>query len=110
MAEFERISITAARKLIAENPSGVHVLDVRDPQSYQSARIPGASHLSNDNVAAFLAAADPNAAVVVYCYHGNSSQGAAQFLVERGFTRAYSLDGGFEQWRLDGPVESPGER
>lgn len=109
MAGFERISITHARTLIAEDPAGVQLLDVRDVQSYQSARIPGASHLNNDNVEAFIAAADPQSAVIVYCYHGNSSQGAAQFLYERGFTRTYSLDGGFEQWRLDGPVELSNE-
>jgi thiosulfate sulfurtransferase len=41
--------------------------------------------------------------VVVCCYHGNSSQSAAQFLVEQGFTEVYSLNGGFEQWKVSYP-------
>ncbi len=32
------------------------------------------------------------------CYHGISSQGAAQYLVNQGFEEVYSVDGGFEAW------------
>jgi len=37
--------------------------------------------------------------MVVCCYHGISSQGVAQFLVERGFDQVYSLEGGFEGYQ-----------
>ncbi len=37
--------------------------------------------------------------VIVCCYHGISSQQAAQFLIHQGFEEVYSLDGGFEAWR-----------
>ena len=37
--------------------------------------------------------------VVVVCYHGNSSQGAAQYLAQQGFETVFSMDGGFEAWR-----------
>jgi thiosulfate sulfurtransferase len=40
---------------------------------------------------------------VVCCYHGISSQQAAQFLVSQDFTDVYSLDGGFTQWQLQFP-------
>ena len=44
---------------------------------------------------------------IVTCYHGNSSQSAAAYLVSQGFTDVYSLDGGFELWhaRYPGEVE-----
>ncbi|MCV6069119.1 sulfurtransferase, partial [Escherichia coli] len=32
-------------------------------------------------------------------YHGISSQGAAQYLVNQGFEQVYSVDGGFEAWQ-----------
>ncbi len=32
------------------------------------------------------------------CYHGISSQGAAQYLINQGFDAVYSVDGGFEAW------------
>jgi thiosulfate sulfurtransferase len=47
----------------------------------------------------FLDKTDPEAALVVYCYHGNSSQGATDYLLEQGFKNVRSLNGGFESWR-----------
>ena len=38
--------------------------------------------------------------IIVCCYHGNSSQSAAEFLVKSGFNDVYSLDGGYEAWRI----------
>jgi thiosulfate sulfurtransferase len=69
-------------------------------------RIPGATHLHNDNLMDFLRDGDPDRAVVVYCYHGHASQSAAALLAERGFDEVYSMDGGFEQWRTQYPVDS----
>jgi thiosulfate sulfurtransferase len=44
--------------------------------------------------------------VIVICYHGNSSQGAAQYLLQQGYDQVYSLDGGFEAWRKEFPVQA----
>ena len=54
-------------------------VDVRDPDSFRAEHIPGAIHLDDSNVQQFVAGADKQAAVVVYCYHGNSSLGATAF-------------------------------
>jgi len=74
------------------------VVDIRDPQSYQRGHIEGAIHLSDDNLEEFLRTADKSRKTVVCCYHGNSSQGAAAYLQERGFTDVHSLIGGYEGW------------
>jgi thiosulfate sulfurtransferase len=79
------------------------VVDIRDADSFSNGRITDALHLTNENVADFLRDADPDAPVVVCCYHGHSSQQAAQFLVSQDFTDVYSLDGGFTQWQLEYP-------
>jgi thiosulfate sulfurtransferase len=43
--------------------------------------------------------------ILVMCYHGISSQGAAQYLVNQGFEQVYSVDGGFEAWhRAELPI------
>jgi len=42
---------------------------------------------------------------VVVCYHGHSSQPAAQYFAAQGFEDVYSMDGGFEVWKLNNPVE-----
>lgn len=79
------------------------VVDIRDETSFANGRISDALHLTNENLANFLREADPDMPVVVCCYHGHSSQQAAQFLVSQDFTQVYSLDGGFTQWQLQYP-------
>ncbi len=78
-------------------------VDVRDPASHQEARIPGSLLLNQTNLEDFLAATDRQRPLVVYCYHGHSSQGASDYLNEQGFHSVVSLDGGFEHWRQAHP-------
>ena len=103
MTPFERISIDTAQEMI---DAGAVVVDVRDEQSFRAAHIPGALYLDNSTVQEFIESADLDAPLVVYCYHGNSSQGAAAFFHEKGFARTYSVDGGFEAWRGRFPVQT----
>lgn len=79
------------------------VVDIRDPASFAAAHIPGAIHLSNESLSDFIREADPDVATVVCCYHGISSQQAAQFLSSQDFTDVYSLDGGFTDWQTHYP-------
>ncbi|SBS28709.1 Thiosulfate sulfurtransferase GlpE [Marinomonas spartinae] len=74
------------------------IVDIRDQASYQQSHINNAILLNNDNVQAFIEQADKNKPVVVCCYHGNSSKGAAEYLAAQGFQEVYSLNGGFSQW------------
>ena len=41
--------------------------------------------------------------IIIVCYHGMSSQGAANYLAEQGFDDVYSMDGGFTQWQTELP-------
>ncbi|MBU2894614.1 thiosulfate sulfurtransferase GlpE [Colwellia sp. D2M02] len=75
------------------------VVDIRDATSFKNGRIESAIHLTNESLPEFLRTADFDMPVVVCCYHGISSQQAAQFLISQDFTEVYSLDGGFEQWQ-----------
>lgn len=97
MNAIPEIQIHEAKKRLDEK----HCLfvDIRDPDSYGAAHIPGALHLDNDNVQEFLQTTDKKRPVVVYCYHGNSSLGAVAFLREKGFEDVASMNGGFEAWR-----------
>lgn len=98
---FKHLSVSELYEVIDNN---THVVvDIRDPNSFQNGRIKGALPLSNDNIADFMRTADLDKPVVVCCYHGHSSQQAAQFLISQDFTDVYSLDGGFTQWQLEHP-------
>ncbi len=101
MNAFVRISPDDARDLIDDRDTTI--LDIRDPASFTAKRMENAKHFSNDNAAHFIETADKSMPVVVCCYHGNSSQQAAQFLAEQGFSEVYSLDGGFELWNVRFP-------
>ncbi|WPC04680.1 thiosulfate sulfurtransferase GlpE [Pseudomonas benzenivorans] len=102
MSEFKRISPQQAQAL---REQGAVVVDIRDPQSFALGHISGSRHLDNYSLADFIARADLDAPLIVTCYHGNSSQSAAAYLVGQGFSEVYSLDGGFELWRTSYPAE-----
>lgn len=87
------------------NQSNILLVDIRDLASYQRSHIPNAQHLSNKNLAEFLQQTKKNIALIVYCYHGISSQSAANFLLGEGFTEVYSM-GGFEMWQQHYPNET----
>lgn len=78
-------------------------VDIRDPASFAAGHLQGAVHLTQANVAQFLADTARDTALVIYCYHGNSSQGAADWLGEQGFAQVVSLDGGYEVFRQQFP-------
>ena len=96
MSEFQRIPPEQAQAL---REQGAVVVDIRDPQSFALGHISGSHHLDNHSLADFIAKADFDKPLIVSCYHGNSSQGAAAYLAHQGFVEVYSLDGGFELWR-----------
>jgi thiosulfate sulfurtransferase len=73
------------------------LVDIRDPQSYAMGHTPGAFHLTNDTLGAFMREHDFDTPVMVMCYHGNSSKGAAQYLLQQGYDAVYSVDG-FDAW------------
>lgn len=98
MANFDRISPVQADE-IANHENAV-IVDIRDESSFQHGHIPNAQHLGNHNLHTFIAETDHECPVIVYCYHGNSSQGAAQLLAEQGFAKVYSVDGGYEKWKF----------
>ncbi len=109
MSEFKRISPQQAQELRAQ---GAVVVDIRDPHSFANGHISGSRHLDNHSLHDFISHADLDAPLIVSCYHGNSSQSAAAYLVGQGFAEVYSLDGGIELWRSTYPADvsqSPAE-
>ena len=98
MGNYKRISIVEAQGLMSD---GATIVDVRDPQSYSMHHIDNAVHVSNENIQQFIDDTDKTKPLIIYCYRGNSSQDAAQYLSDKGFLDVYSMDGGFEEWPLN---------
>lgn len=103
MEQFEHISIAQVHEWI-EAGKQPQLVDIRDEQSFEQGHIEHAYHLTNGTLHQFTQQADMDAPVVVICYHGVSSQGAAQYLLTQGFDQVYSMDGGMEAWRREFPV------
>lgn len=95
---FEHLNIEHLHDWM-ESGKKITLIDIRDPQSFTDGHIKTAQHIDNANVEQFLNAASRDMPLVVCCYHGNSSQGAADFFSQHGFKQCYSLDGGYEAWR-----------
>lgn len=94
---YQRISIAQAESLI--NETEATLLDIRDRQSYEAGNVKNSIHVTNENVEDVLNTLDKDKPVIIYCYHGNSSQGAADYFFNMGCKKAYSVDGGFEEWK-----------
>lgn len=96
---FGHMTDQQLQSLLADPAKDLTLVDIRDRQSFEEGHIEGAVHVDNSSLADFLRQADKKNPLVVYCYHGNSSQGAADYFNEAGFHDVYSLDGGYEIWK-----------
>ena len=104
MDQFAHISAQDAHQKLEAGEA--RLVDIRDPQSFETAHAVGAFHLTTGSLVPFMNEVNYDTPVIVMCYHGNSSQGAAQYLLQQGYDAVYSLDGGFEAWRREFPIQA----
>jgi len=93
----------SSQELIRLMNQGALVLDIRKPDEFAQGHVNGAKHLPSDQI---LNAADQfkrfkDKPVVVYCDSGSLAAAAVRNLAEQGFTKAFTLRGGFAGWRAD---------
>ena len=93
---FKELDPHKAQEMVEEG--SVNVIDIRDPGSYSAGHIPSAVSLNDTNVKEFIESTDKEKPLIVYCYHGISSRGTAEYLSQNGFKEVYSMTGGFEAW------------
>ena len=93
---FKELDPHKAQEMV--EAGSVNVIDIRDPGSYFAGHIPSAVSLNDTNVKEYIESADKEKPLIVYCYHGISSRGAAEYLSQNGFKEVYSMTGGFEAW------------
>lgn len=103
MTPFQEIDVHKVKEMVDQKSA--HIVDIRDPESYSSGRIPTAIPMSDGGVREFTENANKDTPLVVCCYHGISSRGAAAYFAEQGFQEVYSMTGGFEAWREAYPAE-----
>jgi len=106
VADFERVSPTAAYDLIQANKDNQDfiVLDVRTEEERAARRLENTSNLDfySDVFADELDDLDKSKTYLVYCRSGNRSGQTFEMMKEMGFAEVYDVQGGIVQWIEDG--------
>jgi molybdopterin/thiamine biosynthesis adenylyltransferase/rhodanese-related sulfurtransferase/molybdopterin converting factor small subunit len=94
--DFEMTVLELKRRL--DQGQEITILDVRSPQEYSIARLPGSILIPLQELQDRLGELDPAATIVAHCHSGMRSARAVQFLRQMGFARAINLGGGIDAW------------
>lgn len=93
----------SAQDLIRLMNQGALVLDIRKAEEFAVGHVNGAKQLSSEQI---LTAGETfkrfkDKPVIVYCDSGSLASAAVRQLNIQGFTKAYTLRGGFAGWRAE---------
>ena len=96
------ITVHEARARLA-SPQPPRLIDVREEDEWEIARIAGAELLPLSQWPAITAErlADPDQPLLVLCHHGTRSARAADFLLRNGFTDVTNIAGGIDAWAAE---------
>ena len=88
------------------------LLDVREPEEYAVSHLQGARPApSKEEALKALQGVSSDQRIVLYCSVGYRSSGLAQFLMKKGYTEVYNLEGSIFAWANEGqPVYRGKER
>jgi rhodanese-related sulfurtransferase/rubrerythrin len=86
------------------DPQAYTLLDVRQPEEYQSEHLPGAKLIPLPDLGQRITELDPNKPTIVYCAIGGRSRVAAQYLAGKRFADVYNLAGGIKAWKSEKAV------
>ena len=77
-----------------------HLVDVREDSEWAKGRLPGAEHLGKGVLERDVEKAIPDigADIVLYCGGGYRSALAADALQKMGYSRVFSMEGGWRGW------------
>jgi rhodanese-related sulfurtransferase len=74
------------------------LVDVREPEEYELARVEGARLLPLSLFNEWATSLDREQETVFICHHGIRSAQVCAFLARQGFTKIYNLAGGIDRW------------
>ena len=93
---YETLYVNQVQTLLAEQ--NTVIFDLRDAYSFANGHLEGAQLPTEENITRLIQHKNNNMAVLVYCYHGNSSRDLCRFLVKLDFRKVYNLEGGWLAW------------
>ncbi len=103
---FHRITVSEAKEMIGGEDAVI--IDVRNPDEYQSGHLPGATLIPVNSVFARREELPTDKKIIFVCAVGQRSALAAEMAAAGGLPadRIFTMDGGTDAWRTAGePVE-----
>ena len=95
---MEEISATELKQLM-DSGADVQLIDVRQPDEYDFARIPGSKLIPLGDIIKRMDEIDPNRDTVIHCKMGGRSAKAIEALKAAGFQgRLRNMRGGITAW------------
>jgi adenylyltransferase/sulfurtransferase len=94
----DEVTVQDMKKAL-DNPSlGIKVIDVREPDEYEIAKVNGVPLLPLSQLQQRFTELDPNAQYYIHCKMGGRSMKALQFLRQQGFKYLKNVKGGIDAW------------
>jgi sulfur-carrier protein adenylyltransferase/sulfurtransferase len=94
----DEVAVIDMKRALEEPELKIQVIDVREPDEYEIARIPGVTLIPLKNLPQRFTQLDPNQTIYLHCKGGVRSMNAVKFLQEHGFKHVKSVRGGITAW------------
>jgi adenylyltransferase/sulfurtransferase len=94
----DEVTVFDMKKALDTPSLGIEVIDVRDPDEYQLAHVPGTRLMPLGTLPEHVGELDPGQTYYLHCKSGMRSLRAVRFLREHGFDAVKSVKGGILAW------------
>ena len=94
----DEVTVNEMKKALEDPKLGIKVIDVREPDEYQIARIDGVPLYPLSTLPQRFTELDPNLQYYIHCKSGVRSMKALKFLREQGFKYLKNVKGGITAW------------
>ena len=97
-ANPDEVTVQDMKKALDDPKLGIKVVDVRDPDEYEIAKVQGVPLLPLSELRDRFTEMDPNQQYYLHCNVGMRSLQALNFLRQQGFKYVKSVKGGINAW------------
>lgn len=97
-AHPDEVTVQDMKKALTQPALNIKVIDVREPDEFEIARVEGVELLPLSQIEQRFAELDPNQTYYLHCKAGVRSMKALVFLREQGFKYLKSVKGGINAW------------
>jgi adenylyltransferase/sulfurtransferase len=97
-AHPDEVTVQEMKRALDQPGLGIQVIDVREPDEHQIARIDGVPLYPLSTLPHQFTSLDPNQQYYIHCKSGVRSMKALQFLREQGFKYLKNVKGGIHAW------------